>query len=1649
MRRKYGKVMVSFLVVLIMLWQTVPTLALSETDARVRDAVIGGERSELFNDDWKFYVSATDANALAVDYDDSKWADVTLPHDWQIHQFGASATNNVSTMYANGYGWYRKTFYMSPDDQGKNITLRFDGVYMDVNVYINGTMLTLNAVDTARTWAYGYTVFHLDITDYLRYGNTPNVIAVRCWFRNPNSRWYAGAGIYRNVWMIKTDPVHVAPDGTYITTDGAGGHVTMDTEIVNTSAAAVSGLTVTQTLYGPDGAQVTEKSTPLASVAAGATETVQQELFVDTPALWDIEDPNLYTMKTTVSGGGAHDEYITKFGFRTILATPKDGFFLNGRRVTFQGVCMHHDLGALGVAVNYRAVERQMEIMRDMGVNAIRTAHNPPTPELLEICDRLGLMVITEAFDCWSSQKNTYDYARFFNNWSALDVRSWVRHDRNHPSVVMWSLGNEVGGAHTDGNAIARATRLHDLVRESDPRKSAYTTYSSNAPEDGSGRPMQIGGEVFDVFGYNYLDINIRGVNFTKWHDKYPNMPIFGGETSSAVRSRGIYMLPDTATFSTTGNMRNQASSYDNHIQSSANGIYTKTAADARKSVRDYSFNMGEFIWTGFDYFGEPSPYGGTSSNTNAKNSYFGIVDTAGLPKDIYYFYQSVWTDKKILHLLPYWAPVSTISYNGADSQDGVPIWAYSNAHSVELFLNGRSLGRQYVDLLKDETLHYRWVVPYEDGVVEAKAYDERGEVIATDKIETFDVPAKIDMKPDRAAINADGKDLVFVETSILDENGVLVANANNYVEFRVTGAGTFVAADNGNSNDFDAFGAPARRAFSGKLVAIVKSDGTEGPITVTAVSNGLESETVTVNAVRKQKVTGVALSAIDGSTAIHTAGGQLKTVAVTSPANADYESVSYVVTNVDGSATDKAVISKSGVLKARKDGVVRVTAKALDGGGASGFIDITIDNQTSFVPAAGLAVTGAGGATAITAKFRPLQMSAAVSPADASSKDVIWSVYNKTGAKEPLLATIDAAGVLRPLYDGVVTVRAAAADGSGVYGELDVAISGQNPDMVPVTSIFIELLSGSQNLSAAANTATVRAVVWPPSATAGVTLSVGAMENFGQTSPNASIHYDAETGVATVTASRNGTFAVVASATNGWIGSPVRTTMSFRSVGFTEPENIVNPYQLVKARNFDSGRTNDSDGGNNLALVGPADDRLVNNTGNRSWVLYRNIDFGPWGSDNLIFYGVNANVGGNAAEAEVHLGSRSGPHLGTVRFEKNADAWGFNYTAQTFIPADASVLRNLTGIQDICFMFTSGSMYFYGWQFTENPKVERDPYKVNPVAGADVKTAGLTGYHGLTFGDAGSRKIVITGATKNAAAKVELRDGAEAGAVLASFDFPDTSGETLGKVFNLYGSAIKRAHHLYFTYPDDVFTLESVQFIEARPASVSAYQMMQAEDFDVSDDGYAIRRDIGGADGDKTVVHVTDPNNVSFIYKGLDFGQEGKNILLRVYGKGDGTRDVRINTSPDSSTTIKIGAAGNQDYAIWEYPIGKETGLRDIDFYFMPGTDVWIDWFEFVEVPDGLVTVDFKAGSLREAAGGTLDMEIRVNRSSLPPDGSMHAYAALYDSAGRLISVDRHPDVKNGLYTVDIPADPTGMTLRLFFWDDNNVPLIESISFR
>ena len=1551
--RKAG---ISFCMALILLIHSVlPVLAEEGEGPTTYDVSTVGERSELFNDDWKFFVSTNaTAGAAGVNFDDSKWEDVDVPHDWQIKQFGASATKNTSTMYATGYGWYRKTFYLPEGDQGKNINIRFDGVYMDINVYINGTMLTLNSKDTSRTWAYGYTGFDLDLTEHLNYGNEPNVIAVRCWYQNSNTRWYTGAGIYRNVWMTKTDPVHIAPDGTYITTDGADGNAIIDTEVINTSTATVSNVSVKQTMIAPDGSTVATDTTNIATIAAGATATASQTLSINNPQLWGLDDPKLYTMKTVVSGDNFNDEYDTQFGFRTIRATSHDGFFLNEEYVKFHGVCMHHDLGALGAAVNYRAVERQLEIMQEMGVNAIRTAHNPATPELLEICDRLGLMVITEAFDCWGSAKNTYDYARFFNNWYDLDIKSWVRRERNHPSVIMWSIGNEVGSAHTGSTAIATATSLHNAVRESDPRGNAYTTYASNAPEDSSGRPMQIGAEVVDIFGYNYLDIGVRTVDFTKWHDKYPNMIIYGSETSSAVRSRGIYLLPDD--LSVASNARYQCSSYDSTLVQSGNGLYAKTAEDAWKTARDHKFDLGEFVWTGFDYLGEPSPYGGTTNNGNSKNSYFGIVDTAGLPKDVYYFYQSVWTDKPMLHLLPYWAPVSTISYNGVGSEEGVPIWAYCNADSVELFLNGESLGKQSIDLLEGDVLHAKWTVPYEEGVVEAKAYDKDGNVVATDRIETFDYAAKIDLKPDRQEINADGKDLVFVETSILDPEGVFVANATNRVEFKVEGAGTLEAIDNGDSNDFEAFGAPARKAFSGKMVAIIKSDGTAGPITIKATSPGLEDKSITINAVHKQAATGVTLAAIDETTTISTAQGKLKMVAKVLPADADYQKVAYTVTNEDGSRTDKATINRIGVLTALKEGTVKVTATALDGSGSTADEVITISNQSATTPVTGITVAGASGATTITEKSRNLQMSATIAPAGATVQNVTWSVQNKETSQLSPLATINASsGLLKPLYDGVVTVKATAVDGSEVYGERDITISGQNPvTTIPISKITLGLLDGAtQNLSVTSPTAKLQATVAPASATATVDWRIAATEDLNASSPNAEISVDSATGIATVTAKANGTFSVVASTQNGGSSVDVQTTMAFTVTDFEEV--TINPYYVadgdgkikpaVKAIAY-------SEGSAGVKEENASDPFLGGLTNGSSWVTYKNVDFGVWGSKDLTIWGVNATSSGMAAKFEVREGTNTGKLLGTVSIDKNRSGWGYDASLyQTFTPTGD--LSGLTGKHDICFVLaTGGGITFYGWGFTENAAGEfKDPYIVNDVTEADYTGSNYKGFQAFDFGEDGSQKVIITGKTQGSTANLEIRDGSAAGALIAGFEFPDTGGDIEGRVFNLYGAPIKGAHNLFITYPTTGFELESVQFIPGRQELVSAYQRIQAEDFDAEQAGYATGNYVDD-DGEKqTVVRITDSNNGSFEYKGLDFGAEGGKVQLRIYGYAKNDRTLRFSINDEDVILTKSGASGTE-YTTWEYNIGNVTGEQDISIGYFPGLEVGIDWFEFVSIP-------------------------------------------------------------------------------------------------
>ena len=732
-------------------------------------------RTTNFDNGWEFALLENGAgyeNAVK-----NSFKPVEIPHDWLIY--------DTNDLYRSGEGWYRKTFSVNKAD--KTFSIDFDGVYTDSTVYINGKK--------AGDWHYGYSSFSFDITDLLVDGENTVMVQVR--YVSPNSRWYSGAGIYRSVYLTETNKTHILWNGVYVTANAENGSVHVDTEAVGKYDS------VEYTVFDADG-----------NIAA---ESESADFTVPDFKLWQLDSPVVYTLRASlVRNGEILDSYETDFGFRSIKFDPDEGFFLNGKYMKIKGVCLHHDFGALGAAVNRRAVERQLMIMKEMGANAIRTSHNMPARELLEICDRIGLLVNCESFDMWELPKTEFDNARFFKETAHADVESWVKRDRNHPCVIMWSIGNEIYDTHASEHGLEIAKMLAGYVREFDPNKHAEVTIGSNYIEWENAQKV---GEFLVNSGYNYTERC-----YDEHHKKYPNVVIYGSETSSEVRSRGIYHFPASKPLLTHDD--NQCSSLGNSCV-----VWGKPAEKAWIEDRNRKFCAGQFVWTGIDYIGEPTPY-------SSKNSFFGMTDTACFPKDAYYFYQSVWTDKPMIHLLPYW-----------DFNDGqlIDVIAYSTADNAELFLNGKSLGKQTIDHRHGDTLHFAWSVPYEKGELKAVAYDESGNVIAEDIQRSFGNAAAIKLSADRTEILSGGRDLVFIEISAVDENGTFAANARNYVKVGVSGSGRLMGLDNGDSTDYEQYKTDTRRLFSGKLLAIVSSDNTEGEITVKVTSNGLESAEVKI----------------------------------------------------------------------------------------------------------------------------------------------------------------------------------------------------------------------------------------------------------------------------------------------------------------------------------------------------------------------------------------------------------------------------------------------------------------------------------------------------------------------------------------------------------------------------------------------------------------------------------------------------------------------------------------------------------------------------------------------------------------------------------------------------------------------------------
>lgn len=770
-----------------------------------------------FDKGWHFHlgeVSGAEDPALK----DAAWRTLDLPHDWSIE--GKFAKDNPATpeggALPGGIGWYRKTFTVPAADKNKKMYIDFDGVYQKSTVWINGHELGFRP--------NGYISFRYDMTPYLNFGGK-NTIAVKVDNSvQPNSRWYSGSGIYRNVWLVTTNKVAIDHWGTYVTTpevSAASASVHVQTIIKNQSGKPVKVVlnTVIISPAGKSAAGNISKQVDIADTSASIT----QDITIARPVLWSVQHPALYKAVTKVMVNNvAVDEYTTPLGIRYFDFDADKGFSLNGKPMKILGVCDHHDLGSLGAAINTRALQRQLEILKAMGCNGIRTSHNPPAPELLDLCDKMGFIVMDEAFDCWEWKKAKYDYHLYFKEWHKRDLEAQVMRDRNHPSVIIWSIGNEIP-QQGDTSALRIAPELAGIVHSLDTTRPITT---ANDRPDTSNKIVKSG--AIDLIGYNYHEFD-----YGKFHDRYPGKKFIATETTSGLETRGFYQMPSDSImrwpvardYKTKAKMNpdNTVSAYDN-----VSPPWGSTHEETWKVMKKYDFLSGMFIWTGFDYLGEPTPYSWPS-----RSSYFGIIDLAGFPKDVYYMYQSEWTNKTVLHIFPHWnwEPGKTID-----------VWAYYNhADEVELFLNGKSLGTKKKE---GDDLHVMWRLKFEPGTLKAVSR-KNGKVVLTKEIHTAGKPAKMELTADRKNIKADGKDLSFITVKILDKDGNVVPNADNLVNFKINGSAFIASVDNGDPVSHDPFKASYRKAFHGLALAIVQSKGKAGRVTFTATSKGLPPATI------------------------------------------------------------------------------------------------------------------------------------------------------------------------------------------------------------------------------------------------------------------------------------------------------------------------------------------------------------------------------------------------------------------------------------------------------------------------------------------------------------------------------------------------------------------------------------------------------------------------------------------------------------------------------------------------------------------------------------------------------------------------------------------------------------------------------------
>ena len=809
------------------------------------NTVIENTEPVSFNEGWKFYKGEA-SNAQYLSFDDSSWRDQNLPHDWAIEgPFDIQYNARCGGLPFHGEGWYRKSFNISKNAKGKHVTLHFDGAMYNAKIWLNGVLIGHRP--------NGYIGFYVDLSEHLSYGGE-NLIAVQLTPEDLSSRWYPGAGIYRNTWLEINNPVHVAKWGTFITTPTITdelANINIQTEIENTTSINKT-ITIQTQIFSKENQELSTVSETI-SVKKNEISIVNQSTEIVNPKLWGLQSPYLYRAETKLfEKGNLIDTYNTTFGVRTIKYGSDFGFKLNDKPTKFQGVCLHHDLGPLGTAVNKRATERQLEIMQDMGVNAIRTSHNPPSPEQVELCDQMGLMIQIEAFDMWEKPKVENGYSKFFNQWHQQDLRDMIRAFRNSPSVVMWSIGNEIleQGDKINGKRIADELAL--ICKQEDPTRPTTAGFNYYPA------PIKNGlAEAIDLVGWNYKPRKYQEIS-----EQHPDWISYGSETSSTVSSRGVYHLPITK-YKLHESL--QITSYD------LIGPPWAYPPDIEfESLENNPNNLGEFIWTGFDYLGEPTPFGGKDNSTNgywngdwpARSSYFGAVDLCGLPKDRFYLYQSQWTTKPMVHVLPHW------NWEGMEGKE-IPVFSYTNCDEVELFVNGKSYGKKIKgidktpipinfidweggryqgDFMSPYRLH--WNVPYQAGEIKVVGFID-GKKVTEKQIKTAGKPARIELIADRELIKSDGEDMVFVTVRVVDKEGNLCPNSDNLINFEIQGQGAIVAVGNGNAATTEHFQSNKRKAFSGQCMVFIKASKKAGLINLKATSDGLTEAQVQVQTKR------------------------------------------------------------------------------------------------------------------------------------------------------------------------------------------------------------------------------------------------------------------------------------------------------------------------------------------------------------------------------------------------------------------------------------------------------------------------------------------------------------------------------------------------------------------------------------------------------------------------------------------------------------------------------------------------------------------------------------------------------------------------------------------------------------------------------